>query len=75
MGYPIVASRMSPSVSVEFCKISMESVPLCTECGGCLERCPYGLPVKDILKKNYILYEKHLKDKQAETLNRAYHGN
>jgi len=61
MGYPIIASRMSPAVSVEFCKVSMESVPLCTECGGCLERCPYELPVKDILKKNYALYEKHLK--------------
>jgi predicted aldo/keto reductase-like oxidoreductase len=65
MGYPIVASRMSPSVAVEFCKAPMESVPLCTECRTCIERCPYELPIPDILKANYALYEKHLKEKDA----------
>jgi uncharacterized protein len=62
MGYPIVASRMSPAVAVEFCKNSMESVLLCTECGACIERCPYELQITDILKANYALYERHLKD-------------
>jgi len=65
MGYPIVAARMSPAVAVEFCKTPMESVLLCAECGACLERCPYELPISDILKANYTLYEKHLKEKQA----------
>jgi aryl-alcohol dehydrogenase-like predicted oxidoreductase len=63
MGYPIIASRMSPSVAVEFCKNAMESVLLCTECGACIERCPYQLQVTDILKANYALYEKHLEGK------------
>jgi len=65
MGYPIVASRMSPSVAVEFCKNAMESVLLCTGCGTCIERCPYELQVPVILKVNYALYEKHLKEKQT----------
>lgn len=65
MGYQIVASRMSPSVAVEFCKNAMESVFLCSGCGACIERCPYELQVTDILKANYALYEKHLKEKQA----------
>jgi uncharacterized protein len=65
MGYPIVASRMSPSVAVEFCKNAMESVLLCTGCGACIERCPYELQVIDILKANYALYEKHLNEKQT----------
>ncbi len=65
MGYPIVASRMSPSVAVEFCKTSMESVLRCGECGACLVRCPYELPITDILKANYALYQKHLKEKQT----------
>lgn len=60
MGYPIVASRMSPKVAVEFCKKAMESVTLCQECGECREKCPYELPVTDILKANYALYQKHL---------------
>jgi len=65
MGYPIVASRMSPSVAVEFCRNAMESVLLCAECGACIERCPYELPITEILKANYALYEKHLKEKQV----------
>ena len=65
MGYQIVASRMSPSVSVEFCKNAMESVLLCTGCGTCLTRCPYELQIPDILKANYALYEQHLKEQQA----------
>jgi predicted aldo/keto reductase-like oxidoreductase len=62
MGYPIVASRMSPPVAVEFCRKAMESIPFCTECGDCIERCPYELKIPDILKANYALYEKHLKE-------------
>ncbi|HDQ04696.1 MAG TPA: aldo/keto reductase [Deltaproteobacteria bacterium] len=60
MGYPIVAKRMSPAVSVEFLKIPMESTLKCTQCGTCIERCPYNLPIFEILKKNYILFESHL---------------
>jgi hypothetical protein len=59
MGYSIVASRMSPKVSVEFLKVPMESTKLCDECGVCIERCPYDLPIPDLLKKNYDLFEAH----------------
>ena len=59
MGYPIVAARMSPAVAVEFCKNPMESVLRCRECGECLDRCPYELPVTEILRANYALYKSH----------------
>ena len=59
MSYPIVASRMSPAISVEFLKIPMQSIEKCTECGVCIERCPYELPIPELLKKNYDLFEAH----------------
>jgi predicted aldo/keto reductase-like oxidoreductase len=59
MGYPIVAGRMSPRVSVEFMKVPMESTLLCDDCGACIEKCPYNLPIPDLLKKNYDLFEAH----------------
>lgn len=64
MGYPIVASRMSPAVAVEFLEKAMASVPLCNECGACLARCPYELKITDTLKKHYALYTRHRKEKQ-----------
>jgi len=59
MGYKIIASRMSPYVAVEFSKVPMESVLLCTNCRECIDRCPYELPIPDILKAHYDLYEQH----------------
>ena len=56
MGYPLVASRMSPAISVEFLKIPMESIEKCTECGVCIERCPYELPIPELLKKKKKYY-------------------
>ena len=65
MGYPIVASRMSPNVAVEFMEKAMASVPRCNECGACLERCPYELKINDTLKRNYALYTQHRNEKQG----------
>ena len=60
MAYKIIASRMSPAVSVEFSRAAMESVKLCDECGTCIERCPYELSIPEMLKSSYDLYEQHL---------------
>lgn len=59
MAYKVIASRMSPAVAVEFSRAAMESVQKCIECGICRERCPYELPIDEMLKANYDLYERH----------------
>jgi uncharacterized protein len=61
MGYKIIASRMSPAVSVDFCQAFMKSVELCTQCEECVQRCPYQLPIPEMLKEYYDLYEQHRK--------------
>jgi Fe-S oxidoreductase len=60
MGYRILVNRMSPQVATEFLKDPMESVPRCTECGLCIQRCPYDLQVPEIIKGHYELYRRHL---------------
>ncbi len=60
MGYPIFVSRMGPKVAVDFARIPMESIANCTECGECVKRCPYELPIPETLKRNYASYMRHL---------------
>jgi len=59
MGYPIIARRMSDAKAAGFAKKMMESVRNCVECGECEERCPYGLPIPEMLKRHLALYEQH----------------
>jgi uncharacterized protein len=58
MGYPIFVSRMGAKVATQFARVPMDSVATCTECGECLPRCPYELPIPEVLKRNYALYIK-----------------
>ena len=59
MGYRIVAQRMSPGVAVDFSRKPMETITQCINCGLCTTRCPYDLPIPEMLKNNYELFIKH----------------
>lgn len=59
MGYQVTARRMSPAVAVDTLHSVMESVEKCVECGACVERCPYDLPIPKMLKKHHTMYEQH----------------
>ncbi len=56
MSYPVVVSRMSAQTAVSFVRESMDSVEQCTQCRECEEKCPYDLPITDILQENYAQY-------------------
>ncbi len=60
MTYPLVALRMSPAVAVEFSGKALATVSKCTECGICVEKCPYDLPIPKLLQDHYRLWEQHL---------------
>ena len=62
MGYQVAARRMSPRVSVEFSREAMETVPRCIECGVCIQRCPYNLPIPTMLKKHYAMWQGHCQE-------------
>jgi uncharacterized protein len=38
---------------------AMESVEQCIDCGECEEKCPYNLPISDLLKENLALYNQY----------------
>lgn len=59
MGYQVIARRMSPAVAVDFARPAMESVEKCIECGDCVLRCPYELPIPAMLKKHHTMFKEH----------------
>jgi predicted aldo/keto reductase-like oxidoreductase len=53
----MVARRLPPSRVIKMVKPAMESAENCIECGECSEKCPYGLPIPELLKENLSLFE------------------
>ena len=52
--------RFSPKQLIVIAKEAVSSVEQCVECGECVERCPYALPVPEMLKENVEIFRKFL---------------
>jgi predicted aldo/keto reductase-like oxidoreductase len=56
--FQAAAKRLSPEGVSAWLGKAMESAAECIECGQCEEKCPYNLPIADLLKENLALYKK-----------------
>lgn len=54
-----VAKRLSREGVKGWIGKAMESVEQCIECGECEQKCPYHLPIPDLLKENLALYRQY----------------
>lgn len=59
MMYKVVTKRLSPAKAVGFAGATMETVRQCIDCGECATRCPYNLPIPEMLKEYLALYDSH----------------
>ena len=59
MLYGVVDHRLGPAKAAAFAEKIMESVRLCEECWECAARCPYSLPIPEIIKKHLQMFEEH----------------
>lgn len=57
--------RRAPSANwlTEYWQEAFKKVPNCTGCGACKKKCPYGLDIPTLLKKNYEDYQNILSGK------------
>lgn len=59
MLYGVVAHRMGPVKAAAFAANIMESVRLCEACWECAARCPYSLPIPEVLRQHLEMYDQH----------------
>ena len=52
--------RFSPEQVRELAGQAMPKVEDCLDCGECIEKCPYSLPIPEMLQENFDLYQDFL---------------
>ena len=57
MGIKSVIKRFGNPDEIAWIKGVVEKGRNCTECGDCLPRCPYQLPIPELIKKNLAWYD------------------
>lgn len=55
--FQAAAKRLSPEVVSTWLGKAMESAAECIECGQCEDKCPYNLPIAELLKENLALFK------------------
>ncbi len=59
MTFPTFVKRLPPDwyLKVPSFPTAMAKAASCTECGECESRCPFNLPIREMIKEGYNLYE------------------
>jgi predicted aldo/keto reductase-like oxidoreductase len=55
--FQAAAKRLSPEGVSAWLGKAMETVAECIECGQCEDKCPYNLPIAELLKENLALFK------------------
>jgi len=60
LGFRTLARRLSPAITIAFTKDAMQTVENCSECGECLDKCPYRLPIPDLIKEYHAVFQDYV---------------
>jgi predicted aldo/keto reductase-like oxidoreductase len=61
LGIKFIVKRMGPEVLHSgWIKSGVDAARNCTGCGACMERCPYELPIPDLIRENIAWVEDRL---------------
>lgn len=60
MTFPTFVKRLPPDwyLKNQMMTAQIEKAATCIECGECEGRCPFNLPIREMIKENYTMYEK-----------------
>jgi hypothetical protein len=61
MAFRSMAQRLSPNTAMAFSKDAMQTVESCSECGECLEKCPYNLEIPELIREHQTFFNAYVK--------------
>lgn len=61
MGFKSILKRFQGETALNFSRDAVKSAENCDQCGTCIERCPYELPIPEMLEENLALFRGALK--------------
>ncbi len=56
LGFKSILKRFQGDFALKFSRDAVLSAEKCDQCGACIERCPYELPIPEMLSENLVLY-------------------
>ena len=66
LGIRSMVKRMGDSaLETPFIREALSKAENCSECGECMTRCPYELPIPDLIKENLLWAEEQKKSRQC----------
>lgn len=60
MGFRSVVFRVKPKEAIRLAGEWMQTAELCNECGECMERCPYSLPIPEMVQDHGEMYRQYV---------------
>ena len=60
MSFRSMAQRLAPKLAIAFTKDAMQTVDSCSECGECLEKCPYNLEIPELIREHQTFFNAYL---------------
>ncbi len=60
LGFPTMLKRFGTETALAISEKVMAGAECCTECGVCVERCPYDLPIPELIQENLALYRQQV---------------
>jgi predicted aldo/keto reductase-like oxidoreductase len=61
LGFKSILKRFQGETALKFSRDAVKSAENCDQCGACIERCPYELPIPEMLEENLALFREALK--------------
>ncbi len=61
LGFRSILKRFQGETALNFSRDALKSAENCDRCGACIERCPYELPIPEMLDENLVLFREALK--------------